>query len=135
MLVAISLALLAAGSAWWASVDWLTAEESRMVGVWTFGDKSPDGWRATAEFRPDRRCWYPFDWGWHRAACHWSVRGGSLVLDLERSGVRRTLRPVAGLLGLSVRPAFTYALTVDSDHMVLTDPRGVTTHFTRTAAD
>src|SRR4051812_43086359 len=98
------LALIAAGAAWWwSSLDRLSAEERKLVGLWRYAVDGDDRqWRV--EFAPDRRvlCGFPNDDLWELG--RWSVRDGTIVMDREASPFLRAGRPVALRLGVSVGP-------------------------------
>jgi hypothetical protein len=137
VLVAALLAL-ALGVGWWALAPGLSAVERQMVGTWTYEDWERKGAVRTAAFLPDGRCWCPTDPAPRpspAAPFRWSVRGDVVVFDFEPSRLRRALRPVAPLLGLSVRPTFSYRVEVAADRMVIFSPDGTPTAYTRAAAD
>ncbi len=135
-LLVVAGAAVVLGAAWWLSYDRLSAEEQLLVGRWTYEDWQEKGLTRTAEFRPDRWCACPTDPAPRGAPCWWSVRDGAVVFDFEPSRLRRALRPLASLLGLSVRPVLPpYRVEVAGDRMVIHSPDGTPTAYTRAPAD
>lgn len=135
----LSLALLAAagiGAACWLLSDGLTAEERQLVGTWAYEDWQARGSTRTAEFHSDGTCRCPTDAAPGGMTCWWSVRHGAVVFDTEPSRLRRTFRPVARALGLSVRPVFpAYPVELTAGRLVIYSPDGTPTVYTRYSAD
>jgi hypothetical protein len=96
LILAIVAAILH-GTAWWLSLDRLSAEERLLVGTWTFDGKSGVG-HSLMRFEPDRRSaagWFwisgpakTVEWGGR-----WFIRDGAIVFDGEPDAFRRTVRP------------------------------------------
>jgi hypothetical protein len=136
LILAVCVAAVIFGVAWWLSLDRLSAEEQPLVGTWAYEDWLAPGVTRVAEFRSDRGCLCPTDASPRGSPCRWSVRGGAIVFDYEPSGLRRALRPVAPLLGLAARPELpTYRVEITGDRMIITDPGGTPTVFTRALAE
>ncbi|HEY1376815.1 MAG TPA: hypothetical protein VGF55_08470 [Gemmataceae bacterium] len=136
LVLVVAAAAVVAGAGWWLSLDRLSAEERPLVGTWAYEDWDKPGVMRTAVFGPDRVCVCPTDAAPRGDRCSWSVRGGAVVFDYEPSRLRRLLRPVAPLLGLAVKPALPpYRVEVAGDRMIITDPGGTPTVFTRAPTD
>lgn len=98
LILAACVAAVALGAAWWWFADGLTAEEQRLVGVWRTPQDTP-GCLIALEFsanRESRRTLF-YTKGGVSFTGHWSLRDGFLVIDYERSALRRAVRPVRSL--------------------------------------
>jgi hypothetical protein len=101
-------------------------------GTWTYDDRQETGLTRSAEFLSDGRCFCPTDAAANGMSCWWSVRGGSILFDCEPSRFRRLWRPVAPVLGLSVRPVFPpYRVELAGARMVIYSPDGTPTVYAR----
>ncbi|HEY1380127.1 MAG TPA: hypothetical protein VGF55_25210 [Gemmataceae bacterium] len=130
VLVAAILALVAAGAAWLFWPDRLSAEEQRLVGAWQAGG-GPNP-RMVWDLFPDRRWQTRIDLGPGPGCSPWYVRGGSLVLECERSPFHRALRGAASLVGISYRPAIVYRLEwTSADELQTVSPDGISEVWTR----
>jgi len=139
LILAIVAAVLL-GMAWWLSLDRLSAEERLLVGTWNFDSNSGTA-KSLLRFEPDRRFAYRsmqdngtasiFVWGER-----WLVQDGAVVLDGERSAVRRAARPVLHSVGLPSGGTITYRLeSITDEEMVLMMPNGTREAWTRAPAD
>jgi hypothetical protein len=136
LITVIALAVLAVGLAWWLWPDGLSAEEERLVGTWREVTDNP-GNNFTVTFTPDR--------GWthlrerrttsHTYSGRWSLRGAELTVDREPNRIGRTLRPVALFLGLRVGPVSRMTAEVGAERLIITEPDGTRTVYTRAPAD
>ncbi len=126
------------GLAWWQSRDRLSPEEQRLVGTWRYRDPNTGEW-SVMTLAPDRRyvCVRRNRTGTPEPPPgRWSVRDGKLVVDLEADALRRSLRSVAGPLGLSVADVGVFPLaSVSAGEMVIAHPRGPRHTWTRAPAD
>jgi hypothetical protein len=139
-LVLIAVAAAALGAAWWWFATGLSAEERRLEGTWRYHDTTSGRWTNTLILVADRQYWdvpagsrgpvgAPPDG-------RWSIRGGELVVDLERSAIRRLGRPLAGAIGVRVAPAVGYPLaSVTMDEVIVVGPDGSRRVWTRAPAD
>jgi hypothetical protein len=126
--VAVGVALLFGLAAWHLANDRLSAEERAIVGRWRFPVSRPKSYTGpidwlTIQFSADRRFLTTVPAGPDVTGI-WSLRNGTVTVDTEPSLLRRTLRPVAGLLRLSPIPSkgtCTVAVTADSIDMTETD--------------
>jgi hypothetical protein len=130
------------GAGWWWFATTLSTDERRLVGAWRMNDADKQGGdRHVMIFAADGSAEKgnadrPTDPLVIRGHFRWSVRNGALVADLEPSALRRQLRPVAGLIGLTVRPAMPYRLEwATEDEFVLTSELGTGNVWVRASAD
>jgi hypothetical protein len=107
IVVAVALAPVAVGAAWWLLLARLSAEEQRLVGVWRYA-AGGDNDRLRVEMTPDRRVWWGTPGEEYREVGRWSVRGDGIVIDRETNPARRAVRPVALRLGVRVEPVVTF---------------------------
>jgi hypothetical protein len=138
IVVAVALALVAIGGAWWLSLDSLSAEEQKLVGTWRLSANSP-GESGVWELWPNRVCRMRFQppapAGGYRILGRWSGRAGQLVVDSESNPIRKRLRRVIGLFGVrtgglsGLRPEF-----ISDDQFVFIGPDGTRQVWTRDPA-
>ncbi|HEY1380467.1 MAG TPA: hypothetical protein VGF55_26945 [Gemmataceae bacterium] len=120
------LALVAAG-AWWLSVDRLTTDEQRLLGVWH--SRLPLPPVMTLTLTADHRCEvssYP-----NVASGRWWVRDATVFLDMEPSPARRSVRPLLDRVGVMVVPV----LSLRAADFDLDGTNGHRAHWTRAPAD
>jgi hypothetical protein len=112
----------ALGAAWWLNADRLTAEEKALVGTWRSYDSRSNEW-SEMRLLPDRQyyCVRLSAPSTHASPSgRWSVRNGTLIVDLEASTVRRAMRQVADRIGVVVADVGIFPLaSVTSDEFVI----------------
>jgi hypothetical protein len=135
LVLVAALAVVALGAAWCLSVDRLTAEERRLVGMWRQPD-CPVSPEVVVLFFDSDRQFYVAELRLPRRSgslpAVWSVGDGGVVIDPEPSRLRRALRPILTRLGVAVKPADRAALEwVSDDEMIQVEPNGDRTRWVR----
>jgi hypothetical protein len=140
---AATLAVLALGAAWWWFATGLSAEERALVGKWSVADGPAES--SVGEFTSDRRAVLAVvqrppvgkKGGTYRYKLtgEWAAAGGTFAFDSEPSAFRRWMRPVAGLVGVTVNPTSTSRFEVAGDELVFVGSDGSRSTWTRVPAD
>jgi hypothetical protein len=141
LILAVCVAAVALGAAWWLFTDRLTAEEQRLVGTWKIAPSPLDG-SATWVFGPDRRSYLCLRGQGDREDAdeivmsgRWSKRDGVIIVDGEDNSARRVLRPVLRLLRRRVARVEQFTASVTTDELVLTGVDDSRQVWTRVPAD
>jgi hypothetical protein len=119
-MVVVAGVLVLVTAAAWLSLDSLTADENRLVGVWQCGAGVAGS--GTWEFRPDRSSRLQFkpppgltgrgyDFGGR-----WAVHGDGILVDTRWGGlIRRQLQSVLGMFGVRTGAAIWMQVDFASD--------------------
>jgi hypothetical protein len=137
ILIAVATVTLL-GLAWWQSHDRLSPEEERLVGTWRHCNPESGEWSVMILTAERQFTCVPLGSPSTRIPPHarWWVRDGQLVVDLETDPIRRSLRPLAGQIGVVVADVAVFPLaSVTTNEMVITHARGPRRTWTRAPAD
>jgi hypothetical protein len=133
--VLIAFASIAAGVAWWAPLDRLSTEEQQLTGTWWHRDPVWGYWSVMV-LGPDRSYQAASLGRSVPPAGRWSVRGSTLVIDLESNVARRTMRPLASRIGLTVADVGQFPLaSVSADELVIAHTSGERLIWVRSPTD
>jgi hypothetical protein len=140
LILAACVAVVAIGAAWSLFSDQLTPEEQQIVGIWRYHQPVSGRWTNTLTLSPDRRYW---DMPVYQPKSKdrppdgtWAIRNGDLIVDLERSAIRRTLRPLCNLVRVRVAPTVSSPLaSISADEVVTVMPDGTRVVWTRDRGD
>jgi hypothetical protein len=117
----------------WLCADHLSSEETALVGTWRPAGADPKR-TYTVTFVTNRQ-WSNATYNEPFLRGRWTFRNGVLVVDEERSLMRRVLRPLAPLFGLRARPVLRVAAEVGTDRLVFIYPDGYREVYDRVPAD
>jgi hypothetical protein len=133
LVLAVFVAVVAVGAAWWLSAGLPSSDERRLLGTWRLSrnlDRAQHV-KFTADFH--MRSWN--DAGSDQNAL-WRIRDGKLIADCETNPLRRLARPVASFVPINIRPVEAYALvSVTADEFVIEDSDGERYMLTRDRGD
>jgi hypothetical protein len=127
---------------WSLTGDSLSSTERRLVGIWR-SQPDPKTGTVRVTFSPDRKCRAKsFDsvsgkMMWRSEYTYpWFERDGVILLDGEPNPIRRAVRPVMRLLGLThTDPMILGPALITADEIVFTLPDGARQVWTRDRGD
>jgi hypothetical protein len=107
LILAMFFTVVALGATGWWSICYLSADERRLVGTW----RTMSGeMTIKLVLLDDHQCVSSISImsQTNAASGHWSVRYGTIAVDLEPNPVYRALRPVLEHIGIKVTPMVIY---------------------------